>query len=104
MSQRFCSKCKDELNTKARYCRLCKAKYMREWRKTHKITEEQRLKGIVRSKTKMLIKRGKLIKLPCEVCNENNVEAHHDDYSNYRNVRWLCVKHHKQHHIEMKHI
>lgn len=96
----LCSKCKKqkELGT-GRYCRLCKALYMREWRKTHPLNEEQRFKSIVRRKTLMRIKRGLLIKYPCEVCHTTEkVEAHHDDYNKTYDIRWLCFKHHREHH------
>jgi hypothetical protein len=43
------------------------------------------------------IKDGKLIKQPCEVCG-TKAEAHHDDYSKPLDVRWLCRKHHLEHH------
>lgn len=104
MKQVFCAKCKIGLDTKAKYCRVCNAEYMRDWRKTHPLSDEQRLKGIVRSKTKMLIKRGKLTKLPCEICGEIKVEAHHDDYNDCINVRWLCRKHHKEFHSKLRSI
>lgn len=42
---------------------------------------------------------GKLFKEPCEVCGtEQNIHAHHDDYSKPLNVRWLCAVHHGQWH------
>lgn len=44
------------------------------------------------------IKAGTLVKLPCEVCSDENSEAHHDDYSKPLEVRWLCRFHHAQHH------
>jgi|WetSurSiteA1Bulk_404760.scaffolds.fasta_scaffold143144_2 hypothetical protein len=54
-------------------------------------------------KTNGAIKKGLLEKKPCEVCGiENderrirrNVIAHHENYSDYLNVRWLCWRHHK---------
>ncbi len=44
------------------------------------------------------IRDKKLIKLPCEVCGKKKVEAHHDDYNYPLSVRWLCRKHHMEHH------
>ncbi len=45
------------------------------------------------------INNGTLIKQPCEVCQTTDkVEAHHDDYFKPLDVRWLCKKHHKEHH------
>lgn len=42
------------------------------------------------------IKKGKLLKEPCEVCKKSNtrIEAHHEDYSKPLDVRWLCTLHH----------
>ncbi len=42
--------------------------------------------------------RGKIKKLPCEVCGDVKVQAHHDDYSKPFEVKWLCSFHHKQLH------
>lgn len=67
---------------------------MRNWRKTHPLSEEQRFKMIVRSKTKMRIKRGLLIKYPCEICGNKEVEAHHEDYNQPYIITWLCRMHH----------
>jgi hypothetical protein len=40
-----------------------------------------------------------IVRKPCEVCgSENNVHAHHDDYLEPLNIRWLCAAHHKQWH------
>lgn len=33
---------------------------------------------------------------PCEVCGNEQSEAHHDDYSKPWEIRWLCQKHHKE--------
>tara|TARA_R110002050_G_C8641724_1_gene489373 strand:+ start:200 stop:556 length:357 start_codon:yes stop_codon:yes gene_type:complete len=41
---------------------------------------------------------GNISELPCEVCGEVKVVAHHDDYDKPLNVRWLCQAHHKQWH------
>ena len=42
---------------------------------------------------------GKLIKQPCEVCGSRKVDAHHDDYAEPLNVRWLCRQHHVRLHF-----
>jgi hypothetical protein len=45
------------------------------------------------------IRDKRLIKGPCEVCGTTiRVQAHHDDYTKPMDVRWLCVKHHNEHH------
>ena len=43
------------------------------------------------------IRRGRLERLPCEVCGAK-AQAHHDDYSKPLDVRWLCKLHHEQVH------
>ena len=44
------------------------------------------------------VKRGKMTKLPCEVCGAEKVEAHHPDYNKPLDVMWLCRKHHADWH------
>lgn len=44
------------------------------------------------------IRSGALVRQPCEVCGELKVDAHHDDYTQPLAVRWLCRKHHAEHH------
>lgn len=41
------------------------------------------------------IHRQELKKRPCSVCNARIVEAHHVDYRQPFNIRWLCFKHHR---------
>ena len=45
------------------------------------------------------IKTGKLTRQPCEVCGKGGVtQAHHDDYDYPFQIRWLCRRHHMEHH------
>lgn len=61
------------------------------------------LKRRTREATHRRISVGLLVKLPCEVCGiNNNVQAHHDDYNDPMNVRWLCSFHHAEHHKNEK--
>ncbi len=61
------------------------------------------LKRRTREATARRIKVGLLIKQPCEVCGtNNNVQAHHDDYNDPMNIRWLCSWHHAEHHKNTK--
>lgn len=46
------------------------------------------------------IRDGILIKQPCHICGELEVEGHHPDYSAPLDVVWLCTKHHAQLHEE----
>ncbi len=42
-----------------------------------------------------------IVRGPCEVCgDEDDVDAHHDDYVRAMDVRWLCQTHHKRHHAK----
>jgi len=56
----------------------------------------QRLKA--RKAARRAVRQGTLFRQPCEVCGAERVEAHHDDYSKPREVRWLCRAHHAEHH------
>ena len=109
------------------FCKECSEKYMSMWRKTpegikkskkyrmkyrlsHRIEEDLSRKrfllkhpNILKTwwKTRDAIRRGDLIKEPCEVCNKKG-HAHHDDYTKPLQVRWFCNKHHKLYHAMKK--
>lgn len=90
-----CSKCsepiQEELIGRQRYCRACKAANTRKTRKKHEdLTEEERSKANARSYVHVYVKRGKLVKKPCESCGNPKVEAHHEDYTKPLYVKWLC--------------
>lgn len=44
------------------------------------------------------LKAGILEKESCEVCGNENVDAHHDHYDDPLEVRWLCRRHHTRLH------
>lgn len=73
---------------------------MRGWRKINKLTPEQREKDNARSYAGVYKRRGKLIQKPCEKCNSQDSEMHHEDYSKPLEIIWLCrschLKLHKQ--------
>lgn len=71
---------------------------MREWRKTHPLSAEQRKRNNARRYTNVYIERGKLIPQPCEKCGEQNVEPHHHNYDTPLDVTWLCKPCHVEHH------
>ena len=43
------------------------------------------------------LRKGELIKRPCEICGDRRSQAHHDDYSKPLEVKWLCAAHHADH-------
>lgn len=92
-----CSSCSMPLDRNGKYCKKCHAAYMRDWRKTHFMSPEQKKKDIARSYLGVYIRRGKINREPCEVCG-SKAEAHHDDYSKPLQVKWLCRKHHMKLH------
>lgn len=83
-----CDDCQLEVN---------KAKWRKDAKK-YRENEVSRYKDSVRGYTLLQIRSGRLIKQPCEVCGSKIVEAHHDDYEKPLDVRWLCKKHHAEHH------
>lgn len=53
-------------------------------------------KARARNKVAVALRNGRLTKLPCQVCGNLKVEAHHTDYRKYLDVMWLCRKHHME--------
>lgn len=99
-----CSNCgrdKEDNYKKDAYCRSCRL-LKRKLRKPF-MSDEQKFKEASRRLTRLAIKRGVLIKQPCEVCGEVNVDAHHDDYEKPLEIRWLCKNHHREYHNSLKH-
>jgi hypothetical protein len=47
------------------------------------------------------IKKGDLVRLPCQKCNNSKSLAHHEDYDKKLDVVWLCQPCHKQRHKEI---
>jgi hypothetical protein len=69
------------------------ADFVRKWRKAN--PEKKRAHDAV----ERALRRGELVRGPCEVKGcQNRSEAHHDDYSQPLQVRWLCRAHHKEAH------
>lgn len=62
-------------------------------------TYEQKAKA--HSMVALAIKRGDLVRKPCEVCGDEHAVAHHDDYAKPLDVKWLCTKHHIARHVEL---
>lgn len=76
----------------------------RLWRKrtnyfSRKVWETNNpLKHSAHRKVSNAIRTCKLTKRPCEICNDLETQAHHDDYNFPLRVRWLCIKHHHEIH------
>lgn len=66
---------------------------MKEWKRTHPRAAR------AHATVARALKAGTLTCQPCEVCGSTTkIEAHHDSYEDALNVRWLCRRHHKEHH------
>jgi hypothetical protein len=63
---------------------------------------EGRKQYLARKTVENHLKIGDLIKQPCERCGNLNSHAHHENYDQPLIVVWLCPKHHKARHREMK--
>ena len=81
--------------------------YRKAWKETHPgystakkkewySKNKDRLK--IRDAVKYALRTGKLIKTPCHVCGELEVQGHHPDYSRPLDVVWLCRQHHHEVH------
>lgn len=105
-------------------CRVCSSIYNRKWRKEpkqiryikqwnsnnrdkiNKSIKEYKGKNPLKSQAHSIvqwaIKKGRLTKMPCLICDDTQSEAHHEDYSLPLDVLWLCKKHHKERHRKYK--
>jgi len=63
-------------------------------RRRYHTDDAYRLRKKARAKAYKALQRGTLTRLPCEVCQSDNVEIHHEDYARPLVVRWLCRRHH----------
>lgn len=57
-------------------------------------------KVAAREAVRNAVRRGDLVKRPCQVCGDTRVDAHHHDYANPLDVRWLCRPHHVAEHAK----
>ncbi len=116
------SKCSKSADKHQGYCKECMIIYNFEWEKNHlkerKAYKKEHLKNYLEHSmkykkkyperckamgiVKCTIKAGKLIRKSCEICGAPKAEAHHDDYSKPLSVRWLCRKHHRELHKNIK--
>lgn len=98
-SEYYCSKnCADQYNP---VNSEEKSPFLSKWkiRKRKELRDPFVLKRHkVRTKTKELVKEGKIKKKPCHICGCKEVIAHHEDYGNPFDIVWLCEIHHKEYH------
>jgi hypothetical protein len=78
-----------------RWYRKNKDKVRKNWKIWY---EANKYKVRAHNKVKTALLNGSLVKGICEKCGSSDVRAHHDDYSKPLQVRWLCQRHHMQHH------
>jgi hypothetical protein len=97
---RPCSRCGVPHEGSHRYCLTCHAAYMREWRTTHRLTEDQRLKDIARSYANVYKRRGLLFQEDCQRCGSPDSQMHHADYTKPLEVEWVCRQCHLIHHAK----
>lgn len=95
-------KCGNKARTNQRYCWECHALHMREWRSVNPLSKDQRLKMNARCYINVYIKRGKVKRGKCEVCQSPHTQPHHEDYSKPLQARWFCRRHHLGHHHKVK--
>lgn len=70
---------------------ICGPCWRRAWRTTRYFTDPAfKMKQKARTLTGQAIKRGHLIKQPCQQCGAFDVQAHHHDYSKPLDIVWLC--------------
>jgi hypothetical protein len=70
-------------------------------RSYHKPERKQSLQVRANAAVHRAIKRGELVRGPCEVCGATDkVHAHHESYEPeaFLDVRWLCWEHHLRRH------
>jgi hypothetical protein len=77
-----------------------KRTYIREYMKKYIKDPKNQNKLNARKITKQAIKDKILKVLPCEVCGQK-AEAHHPNYNDPMNIKWLCDLHHRELHVNL---
>jgi len=80
------------------YCLDCKRAAEREWRRTHPLSDEQKVRARTRAIARYLRAQGRLNPEPCLLCGAAETQMHHPDYNNPYRVEWLCMPCHIEHH------
>ena len=93
-----------KLTVKKRYRKRISTKEGRdrEWKRSKKRRDNNKIKRAAHILTNNAIKSGKLISSPCERCGSTKkIHAHHEDYLKPLEVTWLCPKCHGIRHREI---
>jgi hypothetical protein len=68
-------------------------------RRTREYFQRHRDRSYARNKAAIAIKRGYIVRTPCEVCGSLDVESHHyNGYNRPLDVKFYCKKHHMELH------
>ncbi len=78
------------------------AEYKRSYDAKYRLRDGVRLKIAARSKVLAALRTSTLQRQPCQVCGNEEAEAHHEDYSKPLDVWWLCKTHHAARHREIR--
>ena len=82
-----------------RYCKACHAAYMRKTRPSHsELDPVAKLRANARAYANTYLRRGKLKREPCFVCQSTSSQMHHPDYSRPLEIMWLCRPCHMEMH------
>lgn len=87
-----CRDCREAVRPRQRVDAAIKRGYRTRYRERHP-DKRKAVKAV-----EAALKRGALLRQPCEVCGSEKTQGHHDDYMKPLDVRWLCHKHHMEVH------
>jgi hypothetical protein len=79
----------------------CKNNRQKEIERTNRYMEKYPEKKRAVMDVRNAIRRGDMVRLPCEVCGLKRSHGHHDDYSRPLEVKWFCALHHKVYHMKL---
>lgn len=93
--RRRCRRCHAERERRVRvpYTELTDDQRARRCENSSRWEKRNQLKKAAHRAVKRALATGRLVRSQCEQCEQVG-EAHHDDYSQPLNVRWLCRLHH----------
>lgn len=94
-------------NNRDHYAEYERSRFQNPERKKYALEQQRKRRLVYPGKYRAVnavsnaIRDGRITRGPCEVCGEEKAQAHHDDYRKPLSVRWLCRKHHLEHHGKM---